>query len=223
MFNNKYSKVLTVLLVIVIIGIVGLLGFLGYDLYKKFTIDKDSQAFVDNFENKIADNEDDNTNTQDQNSYIENPYDNATVSTGTTSSSKKVTYKGFEVSGTIEIPKTNLKYPVITKVSKTAIDTAVAIQYGPTTLNSVGNTVIVGHNYRNGLFFSNNKKLENGDKIYITDLGGNRVEYIIYNKYITSESDTDYMIRDTNGAREISLSTCTDDSKQRIIIWAKES
>ena len=39
--------------------------------------------------------------------------------------------------------------------------------------NEIGNFCIVGHNYRNGLFFSNNKKLEKGDKIYITDLDDN--------------------------------------------------
>ncbi len=36
-------------------------------------------------------------------------------------------------------------------------------------LNKPGNTVIAGHNYRNSRFFSNNKKLNIGDKIYVTD------------------------------------------------------
>ena len=39
--------------------------------------------------------------------------------------------------------------------------------------------------------------------------------------YEGSDTESDYMTRDTNGAREISLSTCTDDSKARLIIWAK--
>ena len=30
------------------------------------------------------------------------------------------------------------------------------------------------------------------------------------------------MLRDTAGKKEISLSTCTDDSSKRLIIWAKE-
>ena len=29
------------------------------------------------------------------------------------------------------------------------------------------------------------------------------------------------MLRDTAGKREVSLSTCTDDSSKRLIIWAK--
>ena len=30
------------------------------------------------------------------------------------------------------------------------------------------------------------------------------------------------MNRDTNGKREISLTTCTDDTRDRLIIWARE-
>ena len=63
--------------------------------------------------------------------------------------------------------------------------------------------------------------MNSGDKIYITDLSGKRLSYTIYNKYETDENDSEYMTRDTQGAIEISLTTCTDDSKARLIIWAK--
>ena len=35
------------------------------------------------------------------------------------------------------------------------------------------------------------------------------------------ENYSDYMVKDTQGAIEIALSTCTDDSKARLIILAK--
>ena len=70
-------------------------------------------------------------------------------------------------------------------------------------------------------FFSNNKKLNIGDKIYVTDLDGKRMTYTIYDKFETDDTDTEYMTRDTQGAVEISLTTCTDDSKARLIILAK--
>ena len=89
-------------------------------------------------------------------------------------------------------------------------------------LNQVGNTIIVGHNYRNGTFFSRNNELANDDEIYITDNSGTRIEYTIYNIYTTSSEDSDYITRDTAGKREISLSTCTDDSRYRLVIWARE-
>ena len=48
------------------------------------------------------------------------------------------------------------------------------------------------------------------------------MKYNIYNIYTTTPDDAEYMTRDTNGKREISLSTCTDNSKERLVIWAVE-
>ena len=46
--------------------------------------------------------------------------------------------------------------------------------------------------------------------------------YTVYKKYETTAQDFNYATRDVNGRREISLSTCTDDSSKRLIIWAAE-
>lgn len=227
MLDSKYGKFLTILLIIIIVVIVGLLVFLGYDFYRRYFIDNDAKKFTEDFQNEIAtevikdtqknENEIENTMIEEQQPQ-ESPEGNGDTTIDTTK--KKKTYKGFEVLGTIDIPKTDVHYPILAEVSKKSIETAVAVQYGPGP-NQVGNTVIVGHNFRNGLFFSNNKKLQNGDIIYITDNDGNKIKYVIYNKYETTPEDTDYMIRDTEGNREISLSTCTDDSKERLILWAR--
>ena len=40
--------------------------------------------------------------------------------------------------------------------------------------------------------------------------------------YQTSSTDFGYAQRDTAGKREVSLSTCTDDVKARLIVCAKE-
>ena len=45
--------------------------------------------------------------------------------------------------------------------------------------------------------------------------------YTIYDNFETDDTDTEYMTRDTQGAVEISLTTCTDYSKARLIILAK--
>lgn len=215
MFESKYSKVLTVILVIVIIAIIGLLGFLAYDYYQKYVVTKDTSDFVDNFEGDLTDGEADENNTAQVDDDVLNNIKDAQ----TTTSSKR-TYKGFGVLGTMEIPVTNFKYPVLEKVTKKSIETAVAFLYG-SGLNQPGNSVIIGHNYRNGLFFSNNKKLNIGDKIYITDNDGNKLTYTIYNKFETTPEDTSFYQRDTGGKPEVTLSTCTDDSKARLIILAK--
>ena len=216
MFESKYSKVLTVILVIVIIAIVGLLGFLAYDYYQNYMITKDAADFVDEFEGEGTDGEAQENTVADTDGT--NPLEQ--IKDSNTSTKSKRTYKGFGVLGTMQIPATNFKYPVLEKVTKKSIETAVAYLYG-SGLNQSGNTVIIGHNYRNGLFFSNNKKLKVGDKIYITDNDGKKLTYTIYNKFETTPEDTSFYQRDTGGKAEITLSTCTDDSKARLIIFAK--
>lgn len=225
MFNSKYSNVLTIILIIVIIAILGLIGFLGYDFYRKYYIDKEAGDFISQYEEQmkntinkdIASDEIDNSVPT-----VIDPVGELDTSTDNNSTSTKVpTYKGYNVLGTIEIPKTGIKYPILDKVTPKSIQVAVAYYYGPG-LNKVGNTTIVGHNYRNGAFFGKNKQLAVGDIIYITDNTGEKVKYTIYKTYKTTETDSEYITRDTNGAKEISLSTCTDDSKGRLIILAKE-
>lgn len=219
MMDDKYSNFLTILLVIVIVAILILLGFWAYDVYKKYDTEAGAAEAIDEFENQVSHKNVVEENTVDYGNVV-NPYASIQTVEGTSTVSTTKTYKGFVMVGYIEIPKTSVKLPVLNEVTKKSIETSVAILYGPG-LNKVGNTVIVGHNYRNGMFFSNNAKIEVGDKIYITDENGNKVTYIVYNTYVTTPEDADYMTRDTNGAMEISLSTCTDDSSGRIIIWAK--
>lgn len=219
MFESKYSKVLTIILAIVIIAIVGLLGFLAYDYYQNYIITKDASDFVDNFQGDVTDGEaNDNNTLADENGT--NPFDQIQDSDTSSGTGTKRTYKGFGMLGTMEIPATNFKYPVLEKVTKKSIETAVAFLYG-SGLNQPGNSVIIGHNYRNGLFFSNNKKLNVGDKIYITDNSGTKLTYTIYNKFETTPEDTSFYQRDTGGKPEVTLSTCTDDSSARLIIFAK--
>ena len=222
--NKKYSNLLTVLLIVVIIAILAIIAFLGYRYYESVQIKNNAEEFVNSFidTNVNTDDKNNNNNTTEvgENENIFEGVEQGETTTSTSPSTRK--YNGFEMAGTIEIPATNVNYPIIAKsaLSKSALETSVVEMYG-VGLNKVGNTTIIGHNYRNGVFFSNNKKLNVGDKIYITDLTGKRVSYTIYSKYEAPESESSYITRDTQGAVEVSLSTCTDDGKARLIILAK--
>ena len=220
--NKKYSNFLTILLVVIIIAILVIIGVLGYKYYKTYVTKNSSQDFVDNFVDSSTDGQKNNKNNDSTNDIQYDGIDEGEKTETDTSTGKKKQYNGFDVAGTIEIPATNLKCPILEQYeySPKALETSVVVLYG-VGLNQPGNTTIAGHNYRNGLFFSNNKKLNNGDKIYITDSTGKRLAYTIYNKYEAAENESDYITRDTQGATEISLTTCTDDSKARTIIWAK--
>lgn len=228
MEEYKYAKVLTIILTIVVIGVLILLGFLGIDIYKKYATEKEVAKVIDDYDTALntIENATTNENTELPDIATE-PSQNITnsdTSEGGTSGKQpvKIQYEGYNVEGKIEIPAINLKYPILEKTTPSSIETAVAIMYSANGLNQPGNTVIAGHNYRNGSFFGNNDKLKEGDKIYITDNSGTKIKYNIYNIYETSPDDSDFIMRETNGKREISLSTCTDNSKARLIIWAVE-
>lgn len=222
MFESKYSKLLTILLIVGIIVIIGVLSVTGFIIIKNGKLKQEAEDAVDHFqgqENEIEDNIDNNPITNEITPII--GIENIVIDNNTSNSNTTNTYKGFPMVGTIEIPAINLKYPVLEDASKNAIEVAVGIYDGPG-LNQIGNTTIAGHNYRDGRFFSNNKKLVEGDKVYITDTTGQKITYVIYKIYTTSPEDSSYLDRDTEGRREISLTTCTDDAKSRLIIWAKE-
>ena len=231
MLSNKYSNILTMLLVIFIVAIIGIIGYFGYDLLNSKSVNDNAQSTLEEFEKSVKRetiSKEPAVNNTTENTAVVNPLDQLNQMTDTQNTvteeaqePEKVYMEGYEVKGRIQIPKTGVDYPVLAEVTKKSLEIAVGIAYGPG-LNEVGNTIIFGHNYRNGLFFSDNKKLANGDKILITDQMGQTVTYSIYNIYQTTPSDAEYFKRDTEGRREISLQTCTDDSSARIIIWAAE-
>ena len=217
--DSKYSMVLTIGLIVIVIAIFGLLGYFGYSIYQKYYGAKQVGQAITEFENQFDPVYKEDTGEEDTGAILD-PYGDTTVTAN--QSGKRAQLGGYDILGTIEIPKTKVKYPILAEVTTKSLKLAVAKLYGPN-LNQPGNVVIAGHNYRDGSFFGRNAQLKNGDKIYITDETGTRVEYVIYNVYTAPENDSSYFVRDTKGLREISLTTCTDDSKARTIIWAREN
>ena len=224
MFESKYSKVLTIILVIVIVAIVILLGFLAYDYINKFSSTKQASDFVEDYQGNITTSEEDNTNNSQENVALDSTNEVPITDSSTSGSTGKKKYKGYTVVGTMKIPAINLEYPIFEEITTKALETGlIALYPNGDNINQVGNTVIIGHNYRNGMFFSNLKKLSNGAKIYIKDCRGTTLTYEVYNKFEASSTDTSFYTRDTNGVAEITLSTCTDASNdQRTILFAKQ-
>lgn len=139
------------------------------------------------------------------------------------------TQSGYEYStvATIKIPKINIEYPIIDGPTDTAEETEALLKISPTKFwgpepNEVGNFCVVGHNYRNTRFFSKVPTLENGDVIEITDLSGKTIQYKVYSKYEVEPTDVSCTTQLTNGKKEVTLITCTDDSNYRVVVKARE-
>lgn len=228
MEEKKYNKVLTVILIIIVVAIFIVLGFWGYDLYQKYYINTSANQAIEEFDNRVTirnvvknDVVEENVALQIDVNQIETTNTESSGNNNNMKNLAKQTYKGFTVVGKIEIPAIKVNYLILDRATPESMKVSVGLLYG-VGLNQVGDTVIAGHNYRNGTFFSNNKNLKLGDVIYITDLDGNRIKYTIYNIYVTASNDFDYATRDTAGKREVTLTTCTEDANSRLVIWAKE-
>lgn len=127
----------------------------------------------------------------------------------------------YHAIGVINIPSIDVNYPILSTYSDELLKIAPCKFHGPNP-NAVGNLCIAGHNYKNDKFFSKVPKLEIGDIIEITDLSGKTIQYSVYNKFIVNPDQLESTSQLTNGRREITLITCTNDNKQRHIIKAKE-
>lgn len=131
----------------------------------------------------------------------------------------------YDYVGLITIPKIDIEYPILSECSDSLLKVSVCKFWGADP-NQVGNLCIAGHNYRRkGKFFSDIEDLVYGDIVQIEDLDGNVVEYYVYDIFTVDPEDpssVDCTSQLTNGKREVTLSTCTDDNEQRRIVKCTE-
>ena len=130
-------------------------------------------------------------------------------------------YKGYPVIAKLEIPSIDLSTDVLNDYSEENLKISVTKFYKGKP-NQVGNFCVVGHNYITSNMFHNLNKLEVNEKIYLTDKLYGKKEYYIYKKEIVNPKDVSCLSQETDGNMELTLITCTADSKKRIIIKARE-
>ncbi len=123
--------------------------------------------------------------------------------------------------GSIRIPSIEVDYPIFSTFTTELLKISPCKFWGADP-NQVGNFCIVGHNYRNKLFFSKVPNLENGEIIEITDLSNTTLQYAVYDKFIIEPDDLACTTQETNGRKEITIITCTNDGTQRVVVKARE-
>ena len=131
-------------------------------------------------------------------------------------------YKGYKVVGIIKIPKINIEYPILESTTNTTMKISITKFWG-NGVNQIGNLTLAGHNNYNGTMFGKTKNLEMGDVIELTDMYGTTKQYKIYDKYITDPNDISVIDVDEFGTREVTLITCSNGNKERLIIKAREA
>ena len=136
-------------------------------------------------------------------------------------------YKGYKVIGIVKIPKINIEYPIL-EIGDIDPENAKApmklsiIKYWGENVNDYGNLSIAGHNNKDGTMFGKTKKLQKGDVVELTDLNGQKIQYTIYEIFVTDPNDVSILLPSKELVREVTLITCTNGNKERLILKAKE-
>ena len=122
--------------------------------------------------------------------------------------------------GTIEIPKINISYPILSELNETLLKVSPCRFLGDISDNS--NLCIAGHNYDNDKFFSRIWRLNTGDKVIISDNDNSTYNFSVFNKYEVDSSDLSPIYEVTNKyKKELTLVTCNNQNNKRIIVKAK--
>ena len=233
----KFNFILSIFLVVVLVS------FYIYAEYDRNKSEETSLGIMDEFNNEVQEDTTiaksnvlvvvlSDTTENNEEVVIDNTNNSANTNTGTQPASNRrttqTTTEGYRYAtiATISIPKINVQYPILDGETDSEAETEALLKISPTKFwgsdpNEVGNFCIVGHNYRNSKFFSKVPTLENGDIIEITDLEGRTLRYSIYNKYEVVPEDLSCTSQLTNGKKEITVITCTNDSKMRVIVKAR--
>jgi len=220
------KKILNIIILLITLAILVFVGIWLYDWYRKYETDKTNQQLeyvmqdtIDYFDAYVQQIAQENEDVVIEQAPETENTENTSTTTNKPKKKKVVTeiqYNDYVIIGKIVISKINLSYPILGESTVGSLKVGITKQYGVDP-NRMGTMVLAGHNYRNGTMFSNLKKMVAGDIVEITDLSGATVQYIIDEIYETTPEDTAHLVQDTT-TRRLVLTTCTNDSKKRIII-----
>ncbi len=126
----------------------------------------------------------------------------------------------YKIIGTLKIDKINIEYDIFSSTSVGLLKMSLNRYWGSMP-NEVGNMCIVGHNYLDSRFFGRLHTLQKNDVIEITDEYGITLKYYVYDKFIADPYDTRCTSQLTNGEKEITLITCYNKGKQRLVVKAR--
>lgn len=233
--KKKIYKFLFIISVFLIISLFSVYIYAEYDRNKQEGISDDILSFLTNeedtttvgtYENalvvKITQEVAEEMDALSDDSDIEQQTSQLQMATAT-STYVAPNGKTYETIGIVKIPKININYPILAQTTNVELMKVSPYKFWGANPNEVGNLCIIGHNYRRkGVFFSDVPSLVVGDIVEIQDLSQRTVQYEVYDIHTVDPNDRSDTTQYTNGRREVTLITCTDDAKQRVIVKCTE-
>lgn len=125
-----------------------------------------------------------------------------------------VDVNGYEYIGFIEIPKIEIKLPVLSEWDYTRLKIAPCRQFGSINTDDI---VIAAHNYKK--HFGNLSSLNIGDEIIFTDTSKKEHLYSVERVEILNPTDVEKV---QNSGYDLVLYTCTYGGKTRVILFCNK-
>lgn len=191
-------KIYKICFAILIIAVILVMGLIAIKYGKNYINNQENKKVVETFSRSINDENQEN-----------------------------VTMNGYKVIGIVKIPKIQIEYPILDidtynpEETKEPMKISI-VKYWGGKVNEYGNLSIAGHNNYDGTMFGKTKNLNIGDILELTDLENNTVQYQIYNKFVTDPNDITILQTNDKNIREVTLITCTNGNRNRLILKAKE-
>ena len=230
--KKKVYKILFIISVFLIISLFSVYIYAEYDRNKQegisddilsFLSDEEDTTTVSSYENalvvkitqEVAEEMETDSDIGNESSQLQM----ATATSIYTASDGKQ----YETIGIVRIPKINVNYPILAQTTNVELMKVAPYKFWGANPNEVGNLCIIGHNYRRkGVFFSDVPSLAVGDIVEIQDLTQRTIQYEVYDIHTVDPNDRSDTTQYTNGKKEVTLITCTDDAKQRVIVKCTE-
>lgn len=228
--KKKVYKTLFILSILLIISLILIYSYFEYDRNRQANISSDILSFLNKKNDKTTVGASENALvvkiTQEVAEQMENmdKQEDSTLNMATaTSKYVAVNGKEYESVGIVKIPKLNISYPILAQTTDVDVMKVSPYKFWGANPNEVGNLCIIGHNYRRkGVFFSDVPSLTVGDIVEIQDLSQRTIQYEVYDLHTVDPNDRSDTTQYTNGKKEVTLITCTDDAKQRVIVKCTE-
>lgn len=124
-----------------------------------------------------------------------------------------------ELIGNISISKINLSYSFFSTLDNDSLKISPCRFHGDLPPD-YSNLCIAGHNYDNDKFFSNLSDLTINDEIHL-EIQGKTYVYSVFNMYEVDETDLSPIYSYPDKIRQLTLVTCNNLNKKRLIVKAK--
>ena len=152
---------------------------------------------------------------------INKKYDDLVKKQESNKNKTEVKRAASNVVGKIVINKVNLDYPILDGATEDNLNISITRFYG-SQINTLGNCILAGHNMKDGSLFGRLWAMTKGDNIILYDNLGNKKEYEVFNIKVIAPTDLSILSQNTNHSRWITLLTCSNYGKERLIVQAKE-